>query len=65
MKANTDKKKILAYYLFTGIAFLILGLGNITLLLNPEGIYDILLGFVGVPLIFGAIILLKQYKRFR
>lgn len=60
-EAKTNKKRISAYYLFTGIAFFILGLGNIIRLLNPDGIYDIILGILGVPLVLGAIILLKHY----
>lgn len=58
-------KKVPAFYLFTGIAFFVLGLGNITCLVNPDGIYDILLGIVGVLLVYGGINLLKQYKKVR
>ena len=62
MKANTNQKKMPAYYFFTGIAFLILGLGNTTLLVRADSIYDILIGITGVPLILGAVILLNHYK---
>ncbi len=65
MNANTDKKKIPVYYLFTGIAFLLLGIGNITILFNSHGVFEIGLGIIGVILIVGAIIFLKEYKRVR
>ncbi|QOR64780.1 hypothetical protein IM538_13025 [Cytobacillus suaedae] len=50
-----------AFYLFIGIAFLLLGVGNLTLLLNPDSVFDFILGVSAVPAIVGAVILLKEY----
>ncbi|MBE4909820.1 hypothetical protein IMZ08_17435 [Bacillus luteolus] len=59
---NTRKEeKPPAFYLFIGIAFLLLGIGNLTLLLKPGSFFELILGLSGIPAIIGAVILLKEY----
>ncbi|MFE8699686.1 hypothetical protein ACFYKX_03500 [Cytobacillus sp. FJAT-54145] len=65
MNRNEIEKRSPAYYLFTGFAFLLLGIGNLLHLFNVDHYFDLVYGILGIPLMIGSIILLKLYLKNR
>ncbi|WP_163970364.1 hypothetical protein [Oceanobacillus halotolerans] len=65
MSSNKDenKNKSAAYFLFLGIVSILSGLANTKFLLNPDNVFDIILGVIGVGAILASIILFREYKR--
>ncbi|MGM7681960.1 hypothetical protein ACSVDA_07350 [Cytobacillus sp. Hm23] len=58
-----DKHMPPAFYLFTGIGLLFIGIGNSSRFIQPQGILDYIVGFFGIVAICCSIFLLMQFKK--
>lgn len=63
MKQKREEKKHPLYFLILGLVSIVSGIGNLRYFMNPDSIYDIIIGIIGAAAIIGSIILFKEYKR--
>ncbi|KAA9023920.1 hypothetical protein [Niallia endozanthoxylica] len=63
MKRNKEEIKNPTYFLILGFESILSGIGNIRYLINPDSIYDLIIGIAGAGAIIGSIILWKEYQR--